>query len=231
MSKQNPHVESPATPSGDDAIQPNAPDFIETPEVTPLSQEREPLPMWIYLIGGFALFLAGSSFTGFQVFGRGMIDQGPGGPAPVSASAAAISAPASPMDLGKAVYGGNCANCHQASGEGQPGSYPPLAGSEWVLGSKERLAAILLKGLQGPVTVKGASFGTQAMPAQESVLSPEKIANLMTYLRGSWGNTAGPVTADEVNAAKAKIASQTGAYNEADLLKIAPHGPDPSDKK
>ena len=42
------------------------------------------------------------------------------------------------------LYSGNCANCHQASGAGQPGSYPPLAGSEWVLGSKERLAAIML---------------------------------------------------------------------------------------
>jgi mono/diheme cytochrome c family protein len=232
MSHQNPQIESPPTPSGNDAIQPKAPDFVETPEVAPLAPEHEPLPLWLYLVCGVALFLAGSSFTGFEMFGSGLLDQGPGGPGPASASSLAVQAPATPMDLGKKIYGQNCANCHQASGMGQPGSYPPLAGSEWVLGSKERLAAILLKGLQGPLTVEGSSaYGSQAMPAQESVLTPEKIADLMTYLRGSWGNTAGPVTADEVDAAKTKFASQTAAYCQADLLKIAPHGPDPTDKK
>jgi len=230
MSKQNPHVESPPTPSGEDAIQPTAPDFIETPEVAPLSADREPLPVWLYLLCGFTLFLVGSSFTGFGIFGRDMLDQGPGGPL-ASASQSATEAPATPMDLGKRIYGGNCANCHQASGAGQPGAYPPLVGSDYVLGSKERLAAILLKGVQGSLTVKGASFGTQVMPAQEMVLTPEKLANLMTYIRGSWGNTANAVSTDEVNAAKTKFASQSASWTEADLLKIAPNGPDPSDKK
>jgi mono/diheme cytochrome c family protein len=231
MSHQNPQVESPPQPSGNDAIQPKAPDFIETPEVAPLSSEREPLPVWLYLLCGFALFLVGSSFTGFGIFGRDFLDQGPGGPALTSGSQATAAVAATPMDLGKKIYGGNCANCHQASGQGEPGSYPPLVGSEYVLGSKARLAAILLKGLQGPLTVAGGSFGTQAMPAQETILTPEKIADLMTYLRGSWGNTANAVTTDEVNAAKTKFASQSAAWTEADLLKIAPNGPDPSDKK
>jgi mono/diheme cytochrome c family protein len=230
MSHQNPQVESPPPPSGNDAIQPKAPDFIETPEVAPLSDEREPLPVWLYLLCGFALFLVGSSFTGFGIFGRDYLDQGPGAPV-ASASQAVAEAPATPMDIGKKLYGGNCANCHQASGEGQPGSYPPLAGSEWVGGSKERLAAILLKGVQGPLTVKGASFGTMVMPAQETILTPEKIADLMTYIRASWGNTNNAATEAEVTAAKAKFASRTTAWTEADLLKIAPHGLDPSDKK
>jgi mono/diheme cytochrome c family protein len=230
MSHQNPQVESPPQPTGNDAIQPKAPDFVETPEVAPLSLEREPLPVWLYLICGFALFLVGSSFTGFGIFGRDMLDQGPGGPL-ASASEAVAEAPATPMDIGKKLYGGNCANCHQASGQGQPGAYPPLVNSEYVLGSKERLAAILLKGLQGPVTVVGASFGTQVMPAQETILTPEKIANLMTYIRGSWGNTANAVTTDEVNAAKTKFTPHSAPFTEAELQKIAPHGPDPSDKK
>jgi mono/diheme cytochrome c family protein len=230
MSNQNPQVESPPQPSADEAIQPNAPDFIETPEVPPLSLEREPLPVWLYLLCGFALFLAGSSFTGFGIFGQNMLDQGPGGPV-LAGGSQAVEAPATPMDLGKKVYAGNCQNCHQASGDGQPGSYPPLVSSEWVLGSKERLAAILLKGVQGPLTVKGATFGSMVMPAQETLLTPEKIADLMTYIRGTWGNTAGPVTVDEVNAAKTKFTSHPAAWTEADLLQIAPHGPDPTDKK
>jgi len=230
MSNQNPHVESPPQPSGNDAIQPTAPDFVETPEVAPLSSEREPLPVWIYLICGFALFLAGSSFTGLGSLGQGLLDQGPGGPVHV-AGAAAAAAPASPIQLGKKIYDGNCASCHQASGAGSPGSYPPLVNSPFVVGSKDRLAAILLKGLQGPLTVNGGSFGTMVMPAQESILTPEKIADLMTYLRGSWGNKANAVTVDEVNTAKTKFASQTSAWTQPDLLKIAPDGPDPSDKK
>src|SRR5271170_6729859 len=118
MSHQNPHVESPPTPSGDDAIQPFAPDFIETPEVEPLSPEREPLPVWLYLLCGFALFLAGSSFTGFGIFGQDLLDQGPGGPVLAGGSQAAAEAPATPMELGKKIFGGagNCASCHEASG-------------------------------------------------------------------------------------------------------------------
>lgn len=231
MSYQNPHVESPPTPSGDDAIQPHAPDFVETPEVAPLSSEREPMPVWLYLLCGLALFLAGSSFTGFAVFGQGLLDQGPGGPALAGGAGNEPSPPATPMEIGKKVFSGNCANCHQASGEGQPGKYPPLPNSEWVVGSKERLTAILLKGVEGPLNVRGATYTTDVMPAQEALLTPEKIADLLTYIRGSWGNPAGPVTVDEVNAAKTKFASRTTAWTEADLLKIAPHGADPTDKK
>jgi mono/diheme cytochrome c family protein len=230
MSHQNPQVESPPLPHPDEAIQPTAPDFVETPDISPLSTEREHFPAWLYIACGFILFLSGSSFTGFDIFGQGMLDQGPGGPAIVSASSKP-EAPASPMDLGKKIYGQNCASCHQASGEGAPGSYPPLAGSEYVIGSKERLTAILLKGLSGPLTVRGGSYGSMVMPAQEASLTPEKLADLMTYLRGSWGNTAGPVSVDEVNAAKTKFSSHSSSFTEAELLKIAPNGPDPTDKK
>lgn len=230
MSKQNPHVESPPLPSGDDAIQPSAPDFVETPDVPPLSLEHEPLPIWLYLVCGFALFLAGSSFTGFGIFGQGLLDQGPGGP--VLAGAPPPAAPPSAADLGKSLYNGNCANCHQSSGEGQPGSYPPLAGSEYVLGSKERLAAIMLAGVSGPITVKGGSFGTQVMPGWAGNFTDEKLADIMTYLRASWGNTANAVKPEEVAAARTKFTSHLAApFCEADLLGIAPHGPDPSDKK
>jgi len=232
MSKQNPHVESPPTPSGDDAIQPNAPDFIEMPEVTPLSTEREPLPVWLYLLCGFALFLAGSSFTGFQIFGRDLLDQGPGGPTVASGSQSTAEVAATPLDIGKKLYGGNCANCHQASGEGQPGSYPPLVGSEYVLGSKERLAAVLLVGISGSLSVKGETFSTQAMPGWAGIFTDEKLAAIMTYLRGSWGNTAGPVKPEEVAAARTKFGSHLAApFCEADLMGIAPNGPDPSEKK
>ena len=230
MSYQNPHVESPPTPSGDDAIQPTAPDFVETPEVAPLSHVREPMPVWLYLICGVVLFLAGSSFTGFEIFGQGLLDQGPGGP--TLASGPPPEAPPSAADIGKKLYNGNCANCHQSSGAGAPGSYPPLVNSEYVLGSKDRLAAIMLSGLSGSVTVCGGSYGSQVMPGWNSNFTDEKLAAIMTYIRSSWGNTANEVKPDEVTAARAKFASHAATpYSQADLMKIAPNGPDPSDKK
>lgn len=231
MSTHNPELQPPPPRPQNEAIQPNAPDFIETPDTVPPSDEKESLPIWLYLVCGFALFMAGSSFTGFATFGHGLYDQGPGGPN-ISASAGNQAAVADdPMSLGKKVYNGNCANCHQPSGEGQPGVYPPMVGSELVLGSKERLAAILLHGLSGPITVKGASYpGTAQMPGW-SDKSDTQLANLMTYIRASWGNKANDVKPDEVTKARAKFASQSAAWCEADLMKIAPDGPDPSDKK
>jgi mono/diheme cytochrome c family protein len=223
MSNQNPHLESPHQPTGEEALQPSSPDFVETPEVPPLSNEREPMPLWLYLVCGVALFLAGSSFTGMGDFSLGMLDQGEGGAPVVAHHDTAAAVTTNPMDIGKTLYGSNCANCHQGSGAGQPGSYPPLVASEWVMGSKERLAAIMLHGIAGPISVKGDTFSTQAMPGWSGVFTDEKIAAIMTYIRGSWGNTMDAVTSDEVSAARAKYASQGDSpFSEAQLMKISP---------
>jgi mono/diheme cytochrome c family protein len=232
MSHENPELVSPRVPDPHEAIQPNSPDFRETPDIEPFSDLREHFPIWLYLVCGIALFLAGSSFTGFQTFGRDMLDQGPGGPSGPPPGAM-VEAPLTPAQIGAKVYGTNCASCHQGNGGGTPGTYPPLAGSEWVLGSKARLAAILLKGLQGSVTVKGATYSSAVMPPWEASIPPDKLADLMTYIRGEadWGNKAGAVTADEVTAAKTKFAAQKASYTEQELLSIAPHGADPTDKK
>jgi len=229
MSNENPDLISPTPPDPQAAMQPDSPDFRETPDIEPFSDLREHFPIWLYVVCGVALFLAGSSFTGFQTFGRDMLDQGPGGS--ITQDNNVVEKPLTPAQIGAKIYSQNCASCHQGNGGGQPGMYPPLDGSEWVQGSKLRLTALLLKGLQGPLTVKGASYGAAVMPAQEAVLTPDKLANLMTYLRSAWTNKQGPVTEDEVNAAKAKFASHKASYTEPELLAIAPHGPDPTDKK
>ena len=80
MSHENPDLISPVPPDPQAAIQPNSPDFRETPDIEPFSDLREHFPIWLYIICGIALFLAGSSFTGFESFGHDMLDQGPGGP-------------------------------------------------------------------------------------------------------------------------------------------------------
>ncbi len=231
MSQHNPELQAPHQPNPEEAIRPDAPDFIETPEVATVSDETERLPLWLFFLCGFALFMAGSSFTGFNTFGLGLYDQGPGGPALGPGGSGPDVVVTDPVALGKKIYNGNCANCHHADGEGQPGVYPPMGGSEYVLGSKERLAALLLHGISGPITVRGGSYGSAVMPGWAISFTDDQMADLMTYLRKSWGNTANEAKADEVSAARAKFASKADAYCEADLQKIAPNGPDPSDTK
>jgi len=76
-----------------------------------------------------------------------------------------IVAQEDPMVTGKKVYDQICVTCHQPTGQGLPGTYPPLAGSEWVMGSDERLISIVLYGLKGPVKVKDTMFSAAAMAA------------------------------------------------------------------
>jgi mono/diheme cytochrome c family protein len=69
-----------------------------------------------------------------------------------------------------------CQTCHQANGLGVAGQYPPLAGSEFTTGGSRRPAMIVLKGLTGPVTVKGQKFGAAVMQPWDKTLTDQKIA-------------------------------------------------------
>lgn len=98
---------------------------------------------------------------------------------------------------GAKVYAARCASCHQPTGAGVPGAFPPLAGSEYVTGKPEDHAKVVLNGLNGAITVKGQSYNG-VMPAWKDVLSDREIAAVVTYERNSWGNKAGVVTPDDV---------------------------------
>lgn len=130
-----------------------------------------------------------------------------------------------PVALGKKQFGLACIACHQANGEGLPNIYPPLAGSEWVQGSEERVISIVLHGLKGDVTVKGHTFNAAAMPAFGQVpgggynWSDEKIAAVLTYVRQEWGNKAGPIDPAKVTALRLKEGSRA-EWSEAELLKL-----------
>lgn len=105
-----------------------------------------------------------------------------------SGGTAAVSAPVNPMVLGKEVFG-TCIQCHQGDAKGLPDTYPPLVGSEYVTGDPRRLSAILLNGLEGPVTVNGKPFNGK-MPAWKEQFNDQEIAALLTYVRSSFGNSA-----------------------------------------
>jgi mono/diheme cytochrome c family protein len=111
-----------------------------------------------------------------------------------------------PLVLGKKQFDTVCVTCHQATGLGMPGIYPPLAGSEWVNGSPERIIRIVLYGLKGDVHVEGHDFNAAAMPVFGQVAgsaynwNDEKIAAVLTYVRQAFGNKSGPITTDQVGA-------------------------------
>lgn len=107
-----------------------------------------------------------------------------------------------PVAGGK-VYGVYCSSCHQRNGMGDSQRFPPLAGSEWVNGDKKKLITVLLKGLEGPIEVKGQSYNN-VMP-QHSFLKNEDIAEVLTHIRQNFGNAADPVTPSEVDEVRLAI--------------------------
>ena len=105
--------------------------------------------------------------------------------------------------VGSKVYGTYCRACHQNNGLGDGSRFPPLAGSEWVTGDKKKLITVLLKGLEGPIEVKGQSYNN-AMP-QHNFLPDDALAEVMTYIRQSFGNTADAITSAEVGEVRAEL--------------------------
>ena len=100
-------------------------------------------------------------------------------------------------NAGKAVYTKVCAACHQ-SGEGLPNAFPPLAKSDYLNADVNRAIKTVIKGLTGKVTVNGKVFNS-AMPAQ-ATLSDKEIADVLTYVYASWGNSKKKVTPAMVKA-------------------------------
>ena len=101
-------------------------------------------------------------------------------------------------NAGKAVYTKVCAACHQPTGTGLPGAFPPLAKSDYLNADVNRAIKTVIKGLTGKVTVNGKVFNS-AMPAQ-ATLSDKEIADVLTYVYASWGNSKKKVTPAMVKA-------------------------------
>jgi nitrite reductase (NO-forming) len=105
------------------------------------------------------------------------------------------------IEKGKQVYMGLCFACHQPDGRGLPNVFPPLAGSDFLQADHERAIRIVLKGLSGPVVVNGKTINS-LMPPQEAVLTDNQIADVLTYVLNSFGNSGDPVTPDKVKAVR-----------------------------
>jgi len=79
---------------------------------------------------------------------------------------------------------------------------------------------IVLKGLQGPVTVKGQKFGSAVMQPWDKTLTDQKIADVLTYERSEWGNSGSAVTAEQIAALRKELANHPDSYAEPDVLAV-----------
>ena len=111
-----------------------------------------------------------------------------------------------------------CSSCHERDGQGQEGLGPSLVDSPWVLGSPERLAALVLQGIEGPIEVHGETWD-DLMPgfAADPRLSDAAIAALLTYVRRSWGNAAAPVSPELVADVRRRTSDRADPWTAPEL--------------
>ena len=122
---------------------------------------------------------------------------------------------------GAALFSAACVACHQANGAGLPGVFPPLAGSEWVAGKETTMAAIVLHGIAGSITVKGSNYAG-AMPAFKDQFSDEQLAAVLTHVRSQWGNAASPIRAATVATVREQLKARTTPFAGGAELQALP---------
>ena len=105
------------------------------------------------------------------------------------------------IKMGKNTFNQICAACHQHDGKGVAGAFPPLAASDWLNQDSKRAISVVKNGKSGPITVNGANYNS-VMPALG--LSDEDIANVLTFVYNSWGNSKKVVTKKDVSSVKAE---------------------------
>jgi len=181
----------------------------------------EPVPLWLITVFFCIVFWSGLYLAfnsgGFRadVFDPKLVAWAGGG-------AAVETGPPDPMVVGKRLFTQNCVVCHQTTGLGVAGQFPPLAGSEWVVGGDwhgdNHLVKILLQGLQGPIQVKGNTYNN-AMPPWKQ-LKDEQIAAILTYIRAEWGNAAPPITPEFVKQIRDETAQRSDPWTQQELQAI-----------
>ena len=180
---------------------------------------RSAAPMWIIVVTLMLLFFGGlflDSHGGWfdaKVYAPYNSAERLEAFQPKSGAAAAAA-------QGKKVYEAVCGICHGVDGNGKPGQAPPVAGSEWVLTKGiNRLAHIPLAGLAGTLKVEGKEWNLN-MAAMGAALSDADLAAVLTYIRTSWGNKAGEVTADDVKKVRDAIGGHPQPMSSDQMMKM-----------
>ncbi len=120
---------------------------------------------------------------------------------------------------GAQVYANTCVACHGIDGKGVPDVFPPLANSEWVTASPDVPIRIVLHGLTGPITVDGKTYSSLMPPL--FMLSNADIADVLTYVRQSFGNDASPIAEEDILAARREYRQRREMWTAAELMPAA----------
>jgi mono/diheme cytochrome c family protein len=126
---------------------------------------------------------------------------------------------------GEAHYQRICLGCHQIHGNGQTYLAPPLVGAEWVLGPPDRLIALVMDGVTGPIEVLGKTYTVpEIQPLMPGLrYNPEftdaQLAAIITYVRNAWGNAATPVSEATLKEYRERVPAR-GPYTPEELLAL-----------
>jgi len=113
------------------------------------------------------------------------------------------------IKAGEQLFTGTCSVCHQATGAGIPGVFPPLAKSDYLAADTHRAIGIPLRGLTGKITVNGTEYNSVMPPMSQ--LNDDEVANILTFVLNSWGNPGGSVSTDDVKKARAQATTAATA--------------------
>ncbi len=181
-----------------------------------------PVPIWIFLVLGILVY-----------FGFVYLDRTAGGFNSLvyepfkSYDEVKLHQPKSGNPLvaqGREVYGRTCTACHQPTGAGTPGQFPPLAGSDWVnAAGPDRIIRIVLNGIQGPLKVNSTDWNNVMVPWKDT-LKDEEIAAVISFVRQEWGNKAGAVKPEEVKAVRDATKDRAEAWTSDELIKVPEGG-------
>ena len=125
--------------------------------------------------------------------------------------------PKEPVNPGKELYVKNCQQCHMANGKGLEEVYPPLAGSAWPVKEFSIPVRIVLHGLKGELTVQGVKYGAMQMEPHKDKLNDQEIAEVLNFVRTSWGNTGAEISIDQVKQVRDKYKDRTQKWTAAEL--------------
>lgn len=195
--------------------EPNSHRRAQTREQEEPSERERPIPLIVAAITLTVVLLGVAYILFSEPFG----DPELGDRRTVADLRAPAPGAAGPAADGKQVFTANCVACHQATGKGLPGVFPPLDGSEWVTGDARTLANILLHGVSGELTVMGTTY-KGAMPSFQQ-LSDAELAAVASHVRSAWSNKADVIKA-ELFATERKANARTTPFGgEAELKALA----------
>jgi len=127
---------------------------------------------------------------------------------------------------GVALFGSVCQTCHGTDGNGVPSLAPPLNGSDWVLGDRNKLIPIVLYGLTGPVKVAGKVYkapeinGDMPGIGQNKEFSDSDIAQVLSFIRNSWSNKAEKISAADVSKTRNNFKDRQKPFIMEELNKL-----------